>query len=83
MNSNFDVVATSDLESDINSSNEEEPSIEDIQKAYQIMYNNWLKVCKTNKSLKERIVELIKEKYMMRRATINYEFLASKRERKI
>ena len=47
------------------------------------MYENWFKICKTNKSLKERIVELIKENDVMKKATINYEFLASERERKI
>ena len=36
-----------------------------------------------NKSLKERIVELTKEKNMMKRTTINYEFLVSEKERKI
>ena len=44
-NSNFDVVATCDLKSDLDSSDGEEPSTEDIQKAYQIMYDNWVKVC--------------------------------------
>ena len=44
------------------------------------MYENWLKVCKTNKSLKEKIMELNKEKEIMKKATVNYEFLASKGE---
>ena len=61
-NSNFDVVATYDLESDLDSSDGEEPSTEDIQEAYQIMYDNWIKVCKTNKALKERVAKLTKEK---------------------
>ena len=60
--SDFDVVTTNDSESDIDNSDGEEPSTEDIQKAYQIMYENWIKVCKTNKALKEKIVELTKEK---------------------
>ena len=46
------------------------------------MYENWIKVCKANKALKEKIVEL-KEKEVMKRAVVNYEFLASERERKI
>ena len=47
------------------------------------MYENWLKVCKTNKALKEKVAELTKEKEVLKRAAINYEFLASDRERKI
>ena len=47
------------------------------------MYNNWLKVCKLNKSSKERIVELTKEKDVMKIVAINYEFLTSEREIKI
>ena len=82
-NSDFDAVAISDPKSDLDSSDKEEPSTEDIQEAYQIMYENWLKVCKTNKSLKEKIVKLNKEKEVMKRAAVNYEFLASERERKI
>ena len=35
------------------------------------MYENWLKVCKTNKSLKEKIMELNKEKEVMKRAAVN------------
>ena len=59
------------------------PSTEDIQEPYQIMCYIWLKVCKLNKSLKERIMELTKEKDVMKITRINYEFLASKKERKI
>ena len=82
-NLNFDVVATYDLESDLDSSDGEEPITEDIQEAYQIMYDNWVKVCKTNKALKEKVAKLTKEKEVLKRAAINYEFLASDRERKI
>ena len=46
------------------------------------MYNNWLKVCKLNRSLKERIEELTKENDVLKIATINHEFRASKREKK-
>ena len=81
--SDFDVVITNDLESDIDNSDGKEPSTEDIQEAYQIMYENWIKVCKTNKVLKENVVELTKEKEVLKRTTINYEFLALDRERKI
>ena len=74
--SDIDAVTTNDSKSDPNSSDEEEPSTEDIQEVYQIMYENWIKVCKTNKALKEKIVELNKKK-VMKRAAVNYEFLAS------
>ena len=39
-NSNFDVVAICDPKFDLVSSDGEEPSTEDIQEAYQIMYDN-------------------------------------------
>ena len=47
--SDFNVVTTNDSEFDLDSSDGERSSIEDIQEAYQIMYENWIKVCKTNK----------------------------------
>ena len=47
------------------------------------MHNNWQKVYKKNKSLKEKIVEHTKEKEVMKRATTNYEFLAIENERKV
>ena len=53
------------------------------KKSYQVMYNNWLKVCKLNKFLKEKIVELTKEREVMKRAVNNYEFLAIEKERKV
>ena len=68
---------------DLDSSDVEEPSTEDIQEVYQIMYDNWVKVCKTNKALKEKVTELTKEKEVLKKTTINYEFLSSDRERKI
>ena len=46
------------------------------------MYENWVKVCKTSKALKEKVAELTKEKEVLKRAAINYEFLASEREKK-
>ena len=49
-----------DSESD--DSDGDEPSTEDIQEADQVVYNNWLKVYKVNKSLKEKIVKLTKKK---------------------
>ena len=53
-NSNFDSIETCDPEFDLDNNDGEEPSTEDIQEAYQIMYDNWVKVCKTNKALKEK-----------------------------
>ena len=79
--SDFDAVTTNDSESDLDNSNGEEPSTEDIQETYQIMYENWIKDYKTNKALKEKVVKLIKEKEVLKRATINYEFLALDREK--
>ena len=81
--SDLGVVITNDLESDLDSSDGEESSIKDIQDTYQIMYYNWVKVYKTNKALKEKVTELTKEKEVLKKIAINYEFLASDRERKI
>ena len=47
------------------------------------MYNNWLKVCKLNKSLKEKIMKLTKENEVMKRVVTNYEFLATEQEGKV
>ena len=82
-NSDCDAVAVSDPESDLDSSDGEEPNTEDIQEAYQIIYENWLKVWKTNKALKEKVAELTKEREVLKKAAINYEFLATDRERRI
>ena len=79
----IDATTTNDSKYNPNNSDEEEPSTEDIQEAYQIMYENWIKVCKANKALKEKIVELNKEREVMKRVVVNYEFLASDKERKI
>ena len=81
--SDIDAATTNDLESNPDRSDGEKPSTENIQEAYQIIYENWIKVCKANKALKEKIMELNKENEMMKIATVNYEFLASDRERKI
>ena len=60
--SEFDVVTTNNSEFDLDNSDGKESSIKDIQEAYQIMYENWIKVYKANTALKEKIVELNKEK---------------------
>ena len=52
------------------------------KKSYQVMYNNWLKVCKLNKFLKEKIVELTK-KNVMKIAVIDYKFLATEKKMKV
>ena len=40
---------------DSETSNEDETSIEDIHKAYREKYDNWIKVCNVNKSLKDKL----------------------------
>ena len=42
-------------DSNSDKSNENELSTKDIQKAYQEMYDNWIKVCNMNKSLKDKL----------------------------
>ena len=72
----FDVVAiykdsdsTDYEESESDKSYEEEPSTKDIQKAYQEMYDNQIKVCNVNKSLRDKMFKLVDEnkelKYVM------------------
>ena len=78
-----EMTIATNFESKLDNSDSDEPSTKDIQEAYQVMYNNWLKVCKENKSLKEKVVELTKEKEVIKRAATNYEFLATKSERKV
>ena len=48
--SDFNIATTNGSEFDLDSSDGEELSTKDIQKAYQIMYENWIKVCKANKA---------------------------------
>ena len=70
-----------DFESDNNDG--DEPRTKDIKNVYHVIYNNWLNVCKLDKSLKEKIMKLTKEKKVMKRVAINYEFLATEKERKV
>ena len=65
-----------------NDNDGDEQSTKDIQKVYQIIDNNSLRVCKLNKFLKEKIVELIK-KNVMKRAVIDYKFLATEKKMKV
>ncbi|XP_024018312.1 uncharacterized protein LOC112090655 [Morus notabilis] len=65
------------------SSDGEELTEETIKEAYETMFNKWVLIVKMNKSLRERIDELIKEKDVLRRAAVNYEFRAVEREKKL
>ncbi|GMN45039.1 hypothetical protein TIFTF001_014229 [Ficus carica] len=58
-------------------------SFEDIQRAYKEMCDKLIQVCKINKSLEIHIDELRKENDVLKRAVINYEFLATEKERKL
>lgn len=68
----------SDSDSD-GRSDGEDLTIDAIQDAYNTIFNKQVKVCKLNKSLRERVNELVKEKKVLKRAAINYEFLATER----
>ncbi|GMN44885.1 hypothetical protein TIFTF001_014087 [Ficus carica] len=59
------------------SSDDDDLSFEDIQRAYEEMYNKLIQVCKINKSLD------LEEKDVLKRAVINYEFLVAEKERKL
>ncbi|XP_024030940.1 uncharacterized protein LOC112094406 [Morus notabilis] len=65
------------------SSDGEELTEETIQEAYETMFNKWVLVVKKNKSLRERVDELIKENDVLKRATVNYEFQAVENEKKL
>ncbi|GMN47305.1 hypothetical protein TIFTF001_016482 [Ficus carica] len=58
-------------------------SDEDIQRAYKEMYSKGIQVCKINKTLEIHVDELCKEKDVLKRAVINYEFLTAEKERKL
>ena len=70
-------------ESDSDISDEEEPSTNDIWKAYCKMYENWLKVCVVNKSLKNKIVELGEENEMFKGVSANWKDLLREINEKI
>lgn len=61
----------------------EELSDDDIEKAYQDMCSKWIKLCKQNKKLEDRVVELVEERGILKRAMINYEFQATKKKKVI
>ncbi|XP_024019584.1 uncharacterized protein LOC112091065 [Morus notabilis] len=70
------------LDSD-GSSDGEELTDETIHEAYETMFNKWVLVVKMNKSLQERVDELIKEKDVLKRAVVNNEFWAVENEKKL
>ena len=58
-------------DSDLDKSNEDEPSTEEIHKAYREMYDNWIKACNVNKSLKDKLFELVDENTKLKSALAN------------
>ena len=46
------------------------------------MFEKWLKVCKLNKALEDRVNELLREKEEMKRAMINLELQIDEKEKK-
>ncbi|EXB26569.1 hypothetical protein L484_012563 [Morus notabilis] len=65
------------------SSNGEELTEEKIQEAYETKFNKWVLVVKMNKSLRKQVDELIKEKDVLNRTAVNYEFRAVEKEKKL
>jgi len=61
----------------------EELTIDAIQESYKTMFSKWVKVCEMNKSLREQVDELVKEKDVLKRAIVNYEFQATENEKKL
>ena len=70
-------------DSDSDNSNEDEPSSEDIQKAYREMYDNWIKVCNVNKSLKDKLFELANENAELKSASANWKNLLKEKDEKV
>ena len=70
-------------DSDSVNSNEDEPSIEDIQKAYREMYDNWIKVCNVNKSFKDKLFELTDENAELKSASANWKNLLKEKDEKV
>ena len=68
--------------SESDKSDSEEPSIEDIQKAYQEMYDNWIKVCNVNKSLKDKIFELADENEELKGVVFNLKSIVKEKDEK-
>ncbi|GMN63713.1 hypothetical protein TIFTF001_032785 [Ficus carica] len=52
-------------------------------RAWKEMYNKWIQVRKISKTLEIRVEELCKENDVLKKAMINYEFLAAKKEMKL
>ena len=70
-------------DSDSNNSNENEPSIEDIQKAYREMYDNWIKICNVNKSLKDKLFELADENAELKNELVNLKNRVKEKDEKV
>lgn len=72
----------SELESN-SSSDGEELTDDAIQEAYKAMFDKWVKVCKLNKSLEERVGELVREKEVLMRAGAEYNEQVAEKEYKL
>ncbi|XP_024028294.1 uncharacterized protein LOC112093655 [Morus notabilis] len=78
------VVDDTDFEDETeDDSDDDDLSLEKIQEAYKKMYSKWLVVCKQNKSLEDEVAVLTKERDELKKATTNYEILATKHHRKV
>ena len=70
-----------DTESD--KSDVKELSIKDIQKAYQEMYDNFIKVCDVNKSLKDKLFKLVDENEELKDLVFNLKSLMKEKDEKV
>ncbi|KAI3470674.1 hypothetical protein Pfo_027337 [Paulownia fortunei] len=70
------------LDSETNS-DDDEPSIEEIQQMYNKIFQKWLEICKINKSLEKQIVELNKEKESVKVEILKFINLVAKNDQKI
>ena len=59
------------------------PSIGDIQEAYREMYDNWMKVCNLNKSLKDKLFMLADENAKLKSALVNLNNLVKEKDEKV
>ncbi|KAI3467948.1 hypothetical protein Pfo_024611 [Paulownia fortunei] len=71
-------ISLAGTDSDENSDHEG-PSFEDIQCKYEEMFENWLKVCKTNEGLAKQVAILTKENEALKGDVIRLELLAYSR----
>ncbi|KAI3467874.1 hypothetical protein Pfo_024537 [Paulownia fortunei] len=59
------------------------PSFEDIQQMYNKIFQNWLEICKINKSLEEQMIGLTKEHELMKVEILQLTNLVAEKDRKI